>query len=161
MNALLIDCSTYHQIWDFNNTSPSGKQRRKPRPVDRQSLIARYSLLPNLKRYKTNQLVQMRDVRGNTFTITKRVVSIDPSQPTYIRIPTAPISRSWVKHIRKPIVVEESETRYLEVESLDKIEVGNEVQVVYMSPPIAPIGKSVEEGFISWSDFVCVILANG
>jgi hypothetical protein len=29
------------------------------------------------------------------------------------------------------------------VESLDKIEVGNEVQDVYMSPPIALIGKSV------------------
>lgn len=52
-----------------------------------------------LQRYKVMQ-VRLQDRHGNFFTIKKKVSTIDPSLPTYVRIPPVPIPRSWIHPIR-------------------------------------------------------------
>ncbi|KAJ2632907.1 hypothetical protein H4R22_000904 [Coemansia sp. RSA 1290] len=52
-----------------------------------------------IQRYKYMQ-VRVQDRHGHTFFVSRKVNAIDPSMPTYVRIPPKPIPRSWVKHIR-------------------------------------------------------------
>ncbi|KAJ1724842.1 hypothetical protein LPJ53_000910 [Coemansia erecta] len=52
-----------------------------------------------IQRYKYMQ-VRIQDRHGHTFFVSRKVNAVDPSLPTYVRIPPPPIPRSWVKHIR-------------------------------------------------------------
>jgi len=52
-----------------------------------------------LQRYKVMQ-VRLQDRNGNYFTVKKKVSTIDPSLPTYVRIPPVPIPRAWIHPIR-------------------------------------------------------------
>ncbi|KAJ2800044.1 hypothetical protein H4S07_005276, partial [Coemansia furcata] len=52
-----------------------------------------------LQRYKYMQ-VRIQDRHGHTFFVSRKVNAVDPSLPTYVRIPPIPIPRAWVKHIR-------------------------------------------------------------
>ncbi|KAJ2162590.1 hypothetical protein GGF46_000593 [Coemansia sp. RSA 552] len=52
-----------------------------------------------IQRYKYMQ-VRIQDRHGHTFFVSRKVNAVDPSMPTYVRIPPKPIPRSWVKHIR-------------------------------------------------------------
>ncbi|KAJ2784230.1 hypothetical protein GGI18_003438 [Coemansia linderi] len=56
-----------------------------------------------LQRYKYMQ-VRIQDRHGHTFFVSRKVNAVDPSLPTYVRIPPIPIPRAWVKHIR-PLLV--------------------------------------------------------
>ncbi|KAJ2109113.1 hypothetical protein IW146_006512 [Coemansia sp. RSA 922] len=56
-----------------------------------------------LQRYKYMQ-VRIQDRHGHTFFVSRKVNAVDPSLPTYVRIPPIPIPRAWVKHIR-PLIL--------------------------------------------------------
>ncbi|KAJ2642977.1 hypothetical protein GGF44_001393 [Coemansia sp. RSA 1694] len=60
-----------------------------------------------LQRYKYMQ-VRVQDRHGHTFFVSRKVNAVDPSLPTYVRIPPIPIPRAWVKHIRPLLVGEET-----------------------------------------------------
>lgn len=62
----------------------------KGRGVDRESIIAKYKIMQ----------VQVQDRNGNYFTIKKRVSNVDPSLPTYVKIPPRPIPMSWAHSIK-------------------------------------------------------------
>lgn len=47
--------------------------------------------------------VRLQDRNGNFFTVKKKISTMDPSLPTYVRIPPVPIPRPWI-HPIKPVV---------------------------------------------------------
>ncbi|KAG2195237.1 hypothetical protein INT47_007966 [Mucor saturninus] len=103
------------------------------RGIDRASIIAKYKILQ----------VQVQDRTGKYLTIKKRVRNMDPSLPTYVRIPARPVSRAWAHKIltksaaEVPITVPGS--KYLEVENLlhtDLTQYGQDFSAVYMDPPL-------------------------
>ncbi|KAJ1942685.1 hypothetical protein EC988_006423, partial [Linderina pennispora] len=47
-----------------------------------------------IQRYKYMQ-VRIQDRHGHTFFVSRKVNAVDPSMPTYVRIPPNPIPRSW------------------------------------------------------------------
>ncbi|RUS19785.1 hypothetical protein BC938DRAFT_475671, partial [Jimgerdemannia flammicorona] len=57
--------------------------------TDRESIIARYRITQ----------VRLQDAKGNYFIVKKKVSTLDPSLPTYVKIPPVPIPRSWVHTI--------------------------------------------------------------
>lgn len=69
---------------------PRVKGERK-RPVsDRESILNRYKVMQ----------VRLQDRNGNFFTVKKKISTMDPSLPTYVRIPPVPIPRSWIHPIK-------------------------------------------------------------
>lgn len=65
-------------------------ERRRGMGTDRESILQRYKVMQ----------VRLQDRNGNFFTVKKKVLTIDPSLPTYVRIPPVPIPRSWIHPIR-------------------------------------------------------------
>ncbi|KAI8827218.1 uncharacterized protein EV422DRAFT_513071 [Fimicolochytrium jonesii] len=120
----------------------------RSRAVDRESLIARYKVMQ----------VQMQDRHGNFFVMKKRVCTVDPTLPTYVRIPPAPIPRSWVKLIAPyvPPVVDVPGSRYFEhpdILGFDYKQLGNRFQVIHMDPPFLLPGEEPTPGKISVEEF--------
>lgn len=119
------------------------------RGIDRESIIAKYKIMQ----------VQVQDRNGNYFTIKKRVSNMDPSLPTYVKIPARPISRSWAHKIltksEVPITVPGS--RYDEVNSLvhtDLTQYGQDFSAVYMDPPLLLPDEEPCHGKITIDQFV-------
>ena len=52
-----------------------------------------------LQKYRMQE-VQVQDKMGNYYLLKKRILVADPNLPTYIRIPTAPLSRAWARIIK-------------------------------------------------------------
>lgn len=97
--------------------------------------------------------MQVQDLNGNYRIVKKRIW--DPLEPTYVRVPLAPLTRSWVKQIAD-LKADEGGSAF-NVRSLVGVNladlVGSGFQVVYMNPPI---GTS-----ISIDQFVCVCSNQG
>ncbi|KAJ2549852.1 hypothetical protein EV175_004286 [Coemansia sp. RSA 1933] len=66
------------------------KRSAGPRLTSRDQIIQRYKYMQ----------VRVQDRHGHTFFVSRKVNAVDPSMPTYVRIPPNPIPRSWIKHIR-------------------------------------------------------------
>lgn len=100
------------------------------RGIDRESIIAKYKIMQ----------VQVQDRNGNYFTIKKRVSNMDPSLPTYVKIPARPISRSWAhKIIPKTKFIEPLGSNYHQVQNIldqDLTIYGTDFSAVYMDPPL-------------------------
>ncbi|CAG8445242.1 11759_t:CDS:2 [Ambispora leptoticha] len=124
------------------NEKSSSERRR--RCLDRESIIQRYKLM------------QVEDRNGNFFMVKKKVSNIDPSLPTYVRIPSLPIPRSWAHSIRKNlnVVHEENTSRYLEkdVLSMDLTTLGKNFQAVYIDPPLLLPEESPSPGKITMNE---------
>ncbi|KAG0166308.1 hypothetical protein DFQ30_007343 [Apophysomyces sp. BC1015] len=144
-------------FWDLEfGESPRPKRvRRGPstreissggrRGVDRESIIAKYRIMK----------VQVQDRNGNYFMVKKRVSAIDPSLPTYVKIPARPISRSWAHHIfsKLPIKVESvpAGSRIHEVQNISSTDLkqfGTSFSAVYMDPPLLLPGEEPSPGKI-------------
>jgi len=67
-----------------------GERRRPGMNSDRETILQRYKVMQ----------VRLQDRNGVFFTVKKKVSAIDPSLPTYVRIPPVPIPRSWIHSIR-------------------------------------------------------------
>lgn len=69
---------------------PRIKGERKRHVSDRESILNRYKVMQ----------VRLQDRNGNFFTVKKKISTMDPSLPTYVRIPPVPIPRSWIHPIK-------------------------------------------------------------
>ena len=67
-----------------------GGRRRPGMNSDRESILQRYKVMQ----------VRLQDRNGVYFTVKKKVATMDPSLPTYVRIPPVPIPRSWIHSVR-------------------------------------------------------------
>lgn len=159
-------CSEYHYVdenfWDEEFGEKvlikKGRSARIPkepraigtrRGIDRESIIAKYKIMQ----------VQVQDRNGNYFTIKKRVSNMDPSLPTYVKIPARPISRSWAHKIlaKSETSVTVPGSRYHEVDSLVKTDLtqyGQDFSAVYMDPPLLLPDEEPCHGKITIEQFV-------
>lgn len=128
---------------------PREPKARRGGGVDRESIIAKYKIMQ----------VQIQDRNGNYFTIKKRVSNMDPSLPTYVKIPARPISRSWAHQI-KPLCRQATDipgSKYHEVNNLittDLTQYGKDFSAVYMDPPLLLPGEEPCKGKITIDEFV-------
>ncbi|KAF9551641.1 hypothetical protein EC957_006534 [Mortierella hygrophila] len=170
-------------FWD-EEIAPSRKRGRKekeprvPRPPrepkikgekkrqmgnDRESILQRYKVMQ----------VRLQDRHGNFFTVKKKVSTIDPSLPTYVRIPPVPIPRSWIHPIRPlekqaSIVPEVLGSRYEEssnILDMDLTRFGTDFQAIYMDPPLLREGEEAGPNKITMAQLatlnIGVILPKG
>jgi hypothetical protein len=127
---------------------PTGTTGR--RGTDREAIIAKYKIMQ----------VQIQDRSGNYVTINKRVSNMDPSLPTYVKIPARPISRSWAHQIRRyqpPAVEAPHGSNYHEVNNVIKTDLtqyGKDFSAVYMDPPLLLPGEEPCKGKITIDEFV-------
>ncbi|KAJ2609961.1 hypothetical protein H4S08_003826 [Coemansia sp. RSA 1365] len=128
-----------------------------------------------IQRYKYMQ-VRVQDRHGHTFFVSRKVNAVDPSLPTYVRIPPNPISRSWVKHIRPLSYDTESTPSSLITGVLcpksapdwaQRIETDNTLgfdyskfdrtfQCVYMDPPLLLPEESSKPGFFAITELATI-----
>ncbi|KAF9182482.1 hypothetical protein BGZ51_004709 [Haplosporangium sp. Z 767] len=114
-------------------------ERRRAMASDRETILQRYKVMQ----------VRLQDRNGNYFTVKKKVSTMDPSLPTYVRIPPVPIPRSWIHPIRLLKKQVESETdipgsRYEETTNILDMELtrfGTDFQAIYMDPPLLRAGQ--------------------
>ncbi|KAJ2008723.1 hypothetical protein H4R26_000042 [Coemansia thaxteri] len=93
---------------EFGVTAPRRRyMKREPTKKGGPKVSSRDQIL---QRYKYMQ-VRIQDRHGHTFFVSRKVNAVDPSLPTYVRIPPIPIPRAWVKHIRPLIQGAESTPR--------------------------------------------------
>ncbi|RKP38181.1 hypothetical protein BJ085DRAFT_15323 [Dimargaris cristalligena] len=121
---------------------PREKEARRPRH-DKESIIQRYRIMQ----------VKLQDKHGNYFFIRKKVSTVDPSLPTYVRIPPIPIPHSWVFHITQLIeqATPPPSSRQLhdDVLTMDLLSLGQSYQAIYMDPPLLLPGESPTPGKIT------------
>ncbi|KAJ1857882.1 hypothetical protein GGH12_003781 [Coemansia sp. RSA 1822] len=119
-----------------------------------------------IQRYKYMQ-VRIQDRHGHTFFVSRKVNAVDPSMPTYVRIPPKPIPRSWVKHIR-PLSDEAESTpcsvisgvlypkaeptwaRCIDTDTIldyDYSSFGRTFQCIYMDPPLLLPDEKPKPGY--------------
>lgn len=157
-----MDESFWDEEFGEKPTGRKGRGARAPREprssgtgrrgVDRESIIAKYKIMQ----------VQVQDRNGNYFMVKKRVSNMDPSLPTYVKIPARPISRSWAHKIlplsAKPKEVVPPGSKYHEVNNLldiDLTQYGDDFSAVYMDPPLLLPGEEPCKGKITIDEFVC------
>ncbi|GAB5590148.1 hypothetical protein Unana1_05048 [Umbelopsis nana] len=116
------------------------------RGVDRENIIAKYKIMQ----------VRVQDRNGNYFMVKKKVSAIDPSLPTYVKIPGEPIPRSWVHtilHLKSPTesIVSSIGQKYYkkDILNMNLKELGTNFQVVYMDPPLLLPGEEPTPGKIT------------
>ncbi|KAI7904431.1 uncharacterized protein BX663DRAFT_535836 [Cokeromyces recurvatus] len=117
--------------------------------VDRESIIAKYKIMQ----------IQVQDRNGNYFTVKKRVSNVDPSLPTYVKIPARPISLSWA-HSIKPFNTKNTlippGSNYHEVDNIistNLTQYGTNFSAVYMDPPLLLPGEEPCPGKITIEEF--------
>ncbi|KAG0239212.1 hypothetical protein BGW41_007828 [Actinomortierella wolfii] len=113
-----------------------GEGRRRGMGTDRETILQRYKVMQ----------VTLQDRNGNYYTVKKKISNIDPSLPTYVRIPPVPIPRSWIKPILRfqPEPEHVPGSRYEETSNileLDLTKYGTDFQVIYMDPPLLREGE--------------------
>ncbi|KAJ1969922.1 hypothetical protein H4R35_006014, partial [Dimargaris xerosporica] len=133
-------------FWDEEfGTVPKKRGRRVAAPREREPRRPRHDKESIIQRYRVMQ-VKLQDKHGNHFFIRKRVSTVDPSLPTYVRIPAAPIPRSWVFQIQERIdqIVTSPSTRQIDasVLQMDLLSLGQAFQAVYMDPPLLLPGEA-------------------
>ncbi|KAK9763125.1 hypothetical protein K7432_010498 [Basidiobolus ranarum] len=123
-------------FWDEEFGAIRKRNRKTGVPGERRGRLDKESIL---QRYRIMH-VRLQDRNGNFFMVKKKVSAIDPSLPTYVKIPAIPIPRSWVHTIleKKAIEHEIPGSRYYEtnIMSLDLLAIGKHFQVIYMDPPL-------------------------
>ncbi|KAF9102862.1 hypothetical protein BGX27_010836 [Mortierella sp. AM989] len=146
-------------FWDeeIGSSRKRGRKEKEPRPPRipkepklkgekrRAGISDRESIL---NRYKVMQ-VRLQDRNGVFYTVKKKISTMDPSLPTYVRIPPVPIPRSWihaVKTLEKQVdlVKDIPGTRYEETTNildLDLTRYGSDFQAIYMDPPLLRDGE--------------------
>ncbi|EPB84207.1 hypothetical protein HMPREF1544_08999 [Mucor circinelloides 1006PhL] len=127
---------------NYRRSTPSKKKR-----LDRQSVLNKHKMLA----------VQTKDETGRLITVKKRACDIDPSLPTYVKIPPRPIKASWA-HFIKPLSTTTPPTNcaYYETSNLvdqDLTQYGSQFQAIYMDPPLLMAGEPPTPGKISIEDF--------
>ncbi|KAJ1981115.1 hypothetical protein H4R34_002191, partial [Dimargaris verticillata] len=133
-------------FWDEEfGTAPKKRGRRVAVPREREPRRPRHDKESIIQRYRVMQ-VKLQDKHGNHFFIRKRVSTVDPSLPTYVRIPAAPIPRSWVFQIQERIdqMMALPSTRQIATDVLqtDLLSLGKRFQAVYMDPPLLLPGEA-------------------
>ncbi|KAJ3055550.1 hypothetical protein HK097_010158 [Rhizophlyctis rosea] len=117
------------------------------RRADHDSVLARYKVMQ----------VQMQDRHGNFFVMKKRISAVDPSLPTYVRIPPVPVPRSWLKVIQPyvPASTTTEGSRYFESDilSFPFKTLGKKFQVIHMNPPFLLPKEPPTPGKISVDQF--------
>ncbi|KAJ2352015.1 hypothetical protein GGF43_003866 [Coemansia sp. RSA 2618] len=128
-----------------------------------------------IQRYKYMQ-VRIQDRHGHTFFVSRKVNAVDPSMPTYVRIPPKPIPRSWVKHMRplnddvestpcsviSGMLCPKSEpqwARRIDTDitlDFDYSEFGRTFQCVYMDPPLLFPGEQPKPGYFDISKLTAI-----
>ncbi|KAI1314736.1 hypothetical protein EDD11_001750 [Mortierella claussenii] len=108
-----------------------------------------------LQRYKVMQ-VRLQDRNGVFYTVKKKISTMDPSLPTYVRIPPVPIPRSWIQPIRtleKQVELQDIPgSRYEESTNILEMNLtrfGTNFQAIYMDPPLLREGEAPEENKIT------------
>ncbi|PVU85454.1 hypothetical protein BB559_006390 [Furculomyces boomerangus] len=92
-----------------------------------------------LQRYKYMQ-VQIKDRNGHTFFVKRKISTVNPLLPTYVRIPPNPIPISWVKNILP--ISSNKETNFsinksvASIIDMDWSEFKATHHAVYMDPPL-------------------------
>ncbi|KAJ1652249.1 hypothetical protein IWQ61_007373 [Dispira simplex] len=136
-------------FWDEEFGAPPAVKKRGRRgavKVEREPRRPRHDKESIIQRYRIMQ-VKLQDKHGNQFFIRKKVSTVDPSLPTYVRIPAVPIPSSWVFHIQR--LIEQSTppaaSKYLETDNLlefDLKSLGTSYQAIYADPPLVLPGES-------------------
>ncbi|RKP05047.1 hypothetical protein THASP1DRAFT_20297, partial [Thamnocephalis sphaerospora] len=120
---------------------------RSAQGSDRESVI---------QRYRTMQ-VRVQDQQGNYHLVKKKVSTLDPSLPTYIRIP-GPIPATWAQRIctltRSHCIVHPARHFTLDnmIECAPSL-VGDQYQAIYMDPPLLLPGEAPTAGKLSMEEF--------
>ncbi|KAJ1668094.1 hypothetical protein IW140_000739 [Coemansia sp. RSA 1813] len=142
------------------------KKSTGPRLTSRDQIIQRYKYMQ----------VRVQDRHGHTFFVSRKVNAVDPSMPTYVRIPPDPIPRSWVKHIRPLAKDTESTTKNIvsgvlipKTEPKRSRLINTDVtldfdfsifkptfQCVYMDPPLLLPDEEPKPGFFDISKLVAI-----
>ncbi|KAJ2877339.1 hypothetical protein FB639_003811 [Coemansia asiatica] len=142
-------------------------KRRYPKREPSKKTVSKLSSRDQIiQRYKYMQ-VRIQDRHGHTFFVSRKVNAVDPSMPTYVRIPPPPIPRSWVKHIRPLAAEAESTPRSIisgmlipksepkwsrRIETQSTLDFGFEtfdrtLQCIYMDPPLLLPNEDARPGY--------------
>ncbi|CAO3587848.1 unnamed protein product [Absidia cylindrospora] len=134
---------------------PGAIRERRPRVKgegraanDRAKILARYKIMQ----------VQVQDQNGKFRMVKKRVSTIDPSLPTYVRLPGNPMPRSWAHTIMKIKPAPKTAppgSRSLQVPSIldaDLTTYGDNFSAIYMDPPLLLPGEDPVPGKITIED---------
>ncbi|ORX95161.1 hypothetical protein K493DRAFT_315148 [Basidiobolus meristosporus CBS 931.73] len=136
-------------FWDEEFGVSRKRNRKTGLPGERRGRLDKESIL---QRYRIMH-VRLQDRNGNFFMVKKKVSAIDPSLPTYVKIPAVPIPRSWVHTIceKKPIEERIPGSRYYEqnITSLNLSTLGKQFQVIYMDPPLVLPNEEPSPGKIT------------
>lgn len=145
--------------WDEETTPTTTTRKHKrarseKRHTDKQSLLNKYKVMQ----------MQMQDRNGNYFMVRRKIAEVDPSLPTYIRIPQLPVSRYWSKSIRplsESMEIQEG-FRYFEenIFNFDFSKIGHDFQAIYMDPPFVLPGEEKAPGQITIQEFEQLKIAN-
>ncbi|GAN06529.1 MT-A70 protein [Mucor ambiguus] len=141
LNEQVDDKDGQYRDRDYRRSTPSKKKR-----LDRQSVLNKHKILA----------AQAKDETGRIVTAKKQVCSIDPSLPTYVKIPPRPIKASWA-HFIKPLseIIPPTHYTYHEVKNLvdqDLTQYGSQFQAIYMDPPLLMAGEAPTPGKINIDD---------
>ncbi|KAI9203741.1 uncharacterized protein BJ171DRAFT_568837 [Polychytrium aggregatum] len=115
---------------------------KEKKTIDREIMINRYRSLAN----------EIQERTATVYIAKKPPPTIDPTLPTYIRIPAAPVSRAWLKtiepfeHSQQPLC----RSRHLEADilNMDLKSLGNSFQAVHMDPPLT-LKRGGEKGKVT------------
>ncbi|KAI7817663.1 hypothetical protein BC939DRAFT_415875 [Gamsiella multidivaricata] len=113
-------------------------ERRRGMAADRETILQRYKVMQ----------VRLQDRNGVFYTVKKKISTIDPSLPTYVRIPPVPIPRSWIQPMltleKQKLQRDISGSRYEETTNIldmDLTQFGTDYQAIYMDPPLLREGE--------------------
>lgn len=128
---------------DYRRSTPAKRKR-----LDRQSVLNKHKMLA----------AQTKDEPGRMASAKRQTSDVDPSLPTYVKIPPRPIKASWA-HAIKPLseTIPPTNYTYHQVRRLvdqDLTQYGSGFQAVYMDPPLLMAGEPPTPGKISIEDFV-------
>lgn len=128
---------------DYRRSTPLKRKR-----LGRQSVLNKHKMLA----------AQTKDEAGRVTTAKRQTSDVDPSLPTYVKIPPRPIKASWA-HCIKPLseTTPPTDYTYHQVRHLvdqDLTQYGRGFQAVYMDPPLLMAGEPPTPGKISIEDFV-------
>ncbi|KAI9226676.1 MAG: hypothetical protein DHS80DRAFT_32484 [Piptocephalis tieghemiana] len=141
--------------------SEGGKRRSTAGGGARRRLLSRQALL---ERYRE---VRVQDQAGNVYTLKKKTNILDPSLPTYSRIPPPPIPIGWARRI-VPLEEQSSLTSppgskvisTPRILSLDFDQLPRAYQAIYADPPLLLDGEPEHPCKMSLEDFAKLPLAS-
>ncbi|RKP14700.1 hypothetical protein BJ684DRAFT_6031, partial [Piptocephalis cylindrospora] len=133
----------------------SGNGKRRPSSGGaRRRLLNRQALL---ERYRE---IRVQDQAGNVYTLKKKTHLLDPSLPTYSRLPPPPIPASWARRIvpleEQDIPLSSPGSNIISIHqviSLDFAQLPRTYQAIYADPPLLLDGEPKHPSKLSLEDF--------